>query len=343
MTRTTPPRPADIAAIFPELAPLARTATRLHPRPGAPTPHDSSVGGPLLWPTAEPWPYCDGRHRTSPLLPPSSPGNVRRVRAIQAAARNRSRGDLSYTPQERAEMARIAAGRACPAGPVAMLALAQLYARDVPALRPPGRADLLQVLWCPFDHVSQDIPRTALFWRSATEVADILTAPPEPAAVQYDDYVPEPCLVDPEQITEYPAAMELDEDLRARVAEWSARQKADAAPGSVYDGAEEAFYDLELSVSPGWKVGGWIPWSTTDPCPQYCSACGSRMEPLLSIASDEWQPDVGSWIPYEDRAAASHTADPDPARPTRVGIHGYDLNVLACPATPEHPHAELLQ
>ena len=34
MTRTTPPRPVDVAAVLPSLAPLARTATQLHPRPG---------------------------------------------------------------------------------------------------------------------------------------------------------------------------------------------------------------------------------------------------------------------------------------------------------------------
>ncbi|MFE1443243.1 hypothetical protein [Streptomyces sp. NPDC058739] len=34
---TTPPRPFDVTALFPQLAPLARTATRLHPRPGSPT------------------------------------------------------------------------------------------------------------------------------------------------------------------------------------------------------------------------------------------------------------------------------------------------------------------
>jgi hypothetical protein len=60
MTRTTPPRPADVAEVLPQLAPLARTATRLHPRPGSPTACDGSAGGPLLWPAGEPWPHCDG-------------------------------------------------------------------------------------------------------------------------------------------------------------------------------------------------------------------------------------------------------------------------------------------
>ncbi|BBH67743.1 hypothetical protein ACTI_44280 [Actinoplanes sp. OR16] len=50
MARATPPRPLDITALFPELREHSTTATRLHPRPGAPTVADSSVGGPLLWP-----------------------------------------------------------------------------------------------------------------------------------------------------------------------------------------------------------------------------------------------------------------------------------------------------
>lgn len=53
MSFTTPPRPLDVTVLFPQLAPLARTATRLHPRPGSPSVHDSSVGGPLLGPADE--------------------------------------------------------------------------------------------------------------------------------------------------------------------------------------------------------------------------------------------------------------------------------------------------
>ena len=64
MARTTPQRPADVSAEFPELAGMTRTAIRLHPTPGAPTVHDSSVGGPLLWPADEEWPRFD------PALPP---------------------------------------------------------------------------------------------------------------------------------------------------------------------------------------------------------------------------------------------------------------------------------
>ncbi|WP_327109759.1 hypothetical protein OHB12_17975 [Nocardia sp. NBC_01730] len=62
MTRTTPPRPYDIVDLFPEIAEYAKPAVRLHPRRGTPTVHESSIGGPLLWPEDEPWPMCDLEH-----------------------------------------------------------------------------------------------------------------------------------------------------------------------------------------------------------------------------------------------------------------------------------------
>ncbi|MFE0512263.1 hypothetical protein [Streptomyces sp. NPDC058964] len=36
-------------------------------------------------------------------------------------------------------------------GPVALVPLAQLFARDVPGLMAPEGRDLVQVLWCPYD------------------------------------------------------------------------------------------------------------------------------------------------------------------------------------------------
>lgn len=57
---TTPPRPFDVTTAFPLLARLARTATRLHPRPGTPSPQDSSIGGTLLWPADPARAYNDG-------------------------------------------------------------------------------------------------------------------------------------------------------------------------------------------------------------------------------------------------------------------------------------------
>lgn len=59
---------------------------------------------------------------------------------------------------------------------MAMLPVAQLYARNVPDLHTPEGTDLLRVLWCPFDHPI--MPRTALFWWSAATITDILSTPP---------------------------------------------------------------------------------------------------------------------------------------------------------------------
>jgi hypothetical protein len=59
MVFATPPAPVDVESAFPELVGRARTTVRLHPRSGQPTPHESSLGGPLLWPAGESWPMCD--------------------------------------------------------------------------------------------------------------------------------------------------------------------------------------------------------------------------------------------------------------------------------------------
>ncbi|MFC5186833.1 hypothetical protein [Actinomadura harenae] len=237
MSRTTPPRPLEITAVLPQMALLARTATRLHPRAGSPSPHDGLGGGPLLWPAAEPWPYCDGPHvpNGNPAL---SPGDVRLRRRIRAAAASRPLGQLRFTPEEVAIDKQINIGRPWPEDPVAMLPVAQLYVRDVPLLRPPGRADMLQVVWCPFGHPPEPKPRTALLWRSAATV----TTPPEPAVVQADGYVPEPCLLAPEQVTEYPHPMELSEELQERLQDWNTWQEAGAAPDSSYEPAPEEFH-----------------------------------------------------------------------------------------------------
>ncbi|GAA4993506.1 hypothetical protein GCM10025734_22570 [Kitasatospora paranensis] len=343
-SRTTPPRPADIAAVFPGWRrwPARRPGCTRGPgrRPGRTAPSGATA--------------LAGRRAVAALRLPASgiapaaadfAGEVRLQREVRAGARGRPPGDTGWPLRMVPATAGAGAGRP-PAGPVAMLALAQLYVRDVPALRPPGRADLLQVLWCPFDHRPTGLPRTALFWRSVTAVAEILTAPPEPAAVQYDDYVPEPCLLAPEQVTEYPVAAELEPDLRAEVRAWSARQAVAAAPGSTgAGGGDDAYYDRELAVSPGWKVGGLPSWSATDPRPLHCCACGSRMQPMLTVASYEWQPNGPGWIPYEDRAAAAApTGYPAPATPTMIGLAGgCNQQIYACPASPDHPHAELLQ
>ncbi|MCA6092993.1 hypothetical protein LE181_12580 [Streptomyces sp. SCA3-4] len=343
--RTTPPRPLDVAAVFPQLAPLARTATRLHPRPGAPSLHDSSIGGPLLWPADEPWPHCDAPHQGGgySLIEVRA---ERRARARRAMYPDGAPDVPHYTPEEEAALAEIDWDAELPDGPVPMLPLAQFYVRDIPLLRPPGQADLLQVLWCPFDHEPMNMPRTALFWRSAAAVTDVLTSPPEWPVVEFEEYVPVPCVLAPEQVTEYPNSLELSEELREQLKDWSRWQAADAGVDSSYAPYPESYYHSHLSVAPGWKVGGWPQWGYTDPVPRLCPACDTEMDALLTIATFEWDGGNRSWIPEEDRAAASSRDDRyrDLCQPTAVQIaSGHKQQLYICPAAPEHPHMELMQ
>ncbi|WP_216894179.1 hypothetical protein [Nocardia alni] len=299
MTRTTPPRPVDFVTVFPELAPLARTAIRLHPRPGRPSMHDSSVGGPLLWPATEPWPYCHTDDHHVAMSPESD-------------------------------------------GPIAMVPVAQLYVRDVPGLPLPEGSDLLQVLWCPFEHDNDGLPKTVLFWRSAATVTDVLVEPPQPADFA-PDLAPEPCLINPEQVIEYPRSAELERELGSRVAQWTMPQ----IPGVEFDVEEvDVPYDF-LCTAPGWKIGGFVRWGMQDPYPNPCPTCGTPTEPLLTIASEEWDSfDKDYWVPFEDQAANIAWGDIQggPSGPTRICVSDVNDQIIrVCPTSHEHPHIQMMQ
>ncbi|GHO93259.1 hypothetical protein KSF_033070 [Reticulibacter mediterranei] len=338
MTRTTPPRPVDIAAVFPELAPLARTTTRLHPRPGNPTSWESSVGGPLLWPIDDPWPYCEEPHFHGESLKTLADVRLQRDMLTAAWKRPRQPGVNLLTPEEDAIIKRIQAGHSWTDEPIAMIPVAQLYARDIPDLHPPPGCDLLQVLWCPFGHDDENLPRVKLVWRSSSIVTSLLSNPPQPVAVESEDYVPEPCVVHPEQIIEYPALSDLDEALREQIKAWQEREKPIADVGSFA-------YSFGLSVAPGWKVGGWTSFSFRDAEPAICS-CGTQMQPLLRIDSTEWDGGSGSWIPIEDQALNRNpdTSYTRPWEPVMVTIgRSYTMQIYTCPASVDHPPVAWMQ
>ncbi|MFJ6575501.1 hypothetical protein ACIQMY_05985 [Streptomyces sp. NPDC091368] len=277
---TTPYRPLDITVPFPELRAHARTATRLHPRPGAPTAADSSVGGPLLWPVDEAWPVCrETGHAGRP---------------------------------ERHD------GRPRP-----LLGIAQFHARDVPDLAPfaPPGTDLLQVLWCPFDGHddggSSDFgPSTRLFWRRAADVTRPLPEQPE-AEVRHSWYRPRPCLLHPERIVEYPWADYLPPALVERIEAWE-----DAFQERV--GRAAPTYQYDLSLAPGWKIGGWDSWHRTDLVRVHCGTCGAEMRLLLTMDHTEHQ---ASWGPF-----------PPVGSPTGVAAGRDEYRAFVCPADPAHPH-----
>jgi hypothetical protein len=340
MTRTTPPRPIDVAAEIPELADLARTATRLHPRPGQPTVHDSSVGGPLLWPADEPWPACTSRHRPFGRL--TTLDDVRAVRDVLTRAWSRPRGprENMLTEQERELVDRIHAGHApdlMPDGPRPLIPIAQLYARDTPQLPYPAGTDVMQLLWTADTAVEGYSDAVRLRWRLSSEVREILVDPPAPAYVENDYLVPEPCVLHPEQVREFPPDHLLAPELKERLDTWSKQRSVS--------------YWHDLSVAPGWKAGGWPAHFTfrdpAEPDELQCGACGGPLDALFTIGSSEWDGATGSWRPVEDGESADRPVG-YPYRsaldPTMVTIgRGYTLQFYYCVSTPSHPPRTIMQ
>ncbi|MFD7232631.1 hypothetical protein [Streptomyces sp. NPDC059881] len=361
MTRTTPPRPVDIEAVFPALAAHRRTATRLHPRPGAPKTGESSLAGPLLWPADEPWPVCTAVHAkgTGHLL-----SDVHLRRRIQDEARGRE-----YTDREQLLLAAMRSGVHVPdlgeADPLPLLAVAQLRTQDVPDLRGPDGCDLLQVFWCPFEvHGPDRTIDVVLKWRRAEDVGTVLTPQPQPPVVGREECVPSACVLHPEQVVEHEYLGLLDEDLQEEIAEWeeglldeadaedgedgaeASDSSAPAASYATYEEYEAAMavaraeepdvidYMSDLSVAPGWKVGGYASWHLTGPAPVDCARCGTPMPPLLTV--DTWECDGASrsWLPVEDRS----DEDPRVIDPVGVYLGRGRMRVHTCPTDATHPH-----
>ncbi|WP_380282908.1 hypothetical protein [Kitasatospora purpeofusca] len=326
MSRTTPPRPVDVTAHFPELAPMARAAVRLHPRAGEPTASDSSIGGPLLWPAHELWPSCP--EHAGPSQFGVSPEDLRLRRRIIAEMWRRPDEDGAdgLSQEERATLDRVSHSSRIPQnGPLPMVPVAQLYAADVPGLPRPHGTDLLQVLWCPFDHEDY-LPRTELRWRTAADVTDRLDVAPQPSVIGNDDYLPEACILHPETVTEYPAPHELTKELRERIRAW--------------EDQHDLNYQYDLAVAPGCKAGGHAPWSFSDPFPMACAECGSDVRPLLTLNGNEWNGGNGSWRPVEDSGYTGiHSLGPAAATRLSIGRSG-SLQVYVCADTHSHPHTQ---
>ncbi|MCX5404120.1 hypothetical protein OHA37_09510 [Streptomyces sp. NBC_00335] len=277
MTRTTPPRPVDAEALFPALGDHRRTSTRLHPRPGSPKADDSSVAGPLLWPADEPWPLCTAVHRKGRGHRLS---DVRLRRRILDEAWHRD-PKSGPTDAEREVLDTLRPGRHAPqiadADPIPLLAAAQLFVRDVPDLTGPDGCDLLQVLWCPFEaHGPDRTIEVVLKWRRSQDVGEVLQVIPEPVVVGRDGCVPNTCVLHPEQVVEHEYEGLLDEDLQEAIEAWEVGddeeheevEEGDGASGSsgfdTYE-EDEVTYRGDLSIAPGWKVGGFASWHLTYP------------------------------------------------------------------------------
>ena len=246
---TTAPAAIDVSEVFPQVAPFARTTVRLHPRRGAPTADQSSMGGPLLWPAAEPWPFCAGQG---------------------------SYDHLDSGP----------AGAEAPLVPVL-----QLFAEDVPELPFPADTDVLQVLWCPFDHEPWSSPRPEIRWRRRAGIGVPLAAMPEPDEEADTWYVPGPCVLHPERVTEYPG-YDLPDDVWPTISERIAEVERETGWA----------YESDLAVASGTKAGGYPGWTQAPDWP--ACGCGTPMEHLLTVTGWEFsRGDEKRWIPLEDRPA----------------------------------------
>jgi hypothetical protein len=175
-----------------------------------------------------------------------------------------------------------------PAEPEAPLVpILQLFAVDVPEIPFPDGADVLQVLWCPFDHES--FPRPELRWRRRADVGARRSAMPEPDLESDPERVPRPCVLDPERVTEYPS-WDLPEDIRQLLEDRFSQLKN----ATGWD------YEADLAVAPGTKVGGYPGWGQPPAWPA-CD-CGRVMDHLLTVASLDFDDADGRrWVPLEDR------------------------------------------
>jgi hypothetical protein len=178
------------------------------------------------------------------------------------------------------------------------------------------------VLWCPLGHVDEDgAPRLRLLWRRTADIGRPLGAAPEPPAVE-ENYLPNVCVVHPEQFDDYRDWELLPKELQDRIVAW---EKDTDGPG----------YSA-WSVVPGWKVGGFASCRMTGPATMSCRACGAEMTLLFTVGFGEWD-EAGHWRPVEDPA---DTADPI----TEVIIgRGFDWYVFHCPVSFDHPFSTIMQ
>ena len=182
--RTTQPPSHDVAAAFPELAGMARTTVRLHPRrEDEPGIDESKLGGRMRWSAEVPWPRCDQPHALWDALQTLEPAD-----------------DRPYVP------------------------VLQLRKADLPELEFPADTDTFQLLWCPSDHDDPFyVAVVRVFWWRGADLVDTI-APRPVTSKDASDYVPRPCALHPERVVEYPHIWELPTTISDRIDAWQAEQ-----------------------------------------------------------------------------------------------------------------------
>jgi len=219
-------------------------------------------------------------------------------------------------------------------GPTPYLPVAQVFRADVPELPAPAGCDVLQVLWCPYEHDPDGEvgPLPMVRWRDSRAVDTVATAP-APAPGVPEDHVPRPCVLDPERVTEYPGMDELVESLPPdeQVPMWDRLDRFEAATGWNYQ--------LHLGTAPGIKLGGYPGWTQPPAWPD-CPSCDRRMYHLITLASRECDAESWrTWLPVQDRTVADDSRE---ALAAGAGLLLGDLGgvyVFECLSCPDRPYA----
>jgi hypothetical protein len=228
-----------------------------------------------------------------------------------------------------------------------LVGILQLRREDFPELGFPGYADLFQLLWCPRDHAIWTKHR--VFWHKRGEAKLLLDESPHPGFAE-NEYLPQPCLLLPERVTEYPPLENVEEAIRDKIEHWSlpellgprARERPLDYWGKDILDQPSTLYEWELSTCPGTKIGGYPHWIQRDETP--VCRCGRAMQHLLTVAS--WEFDGGTfrrWLPAEEK----HLSNPWPQ--SVINAHGMMLGdagsiyFFICRHCPEFPVQQVCQ
>jgi len=184
----------------------------------------------------------------------------------------------------------------------------QLRKRDVPDMKFPVGADLMQLFWCANEEAHDYQPEPRIWWRAEDAIKSVRTDEPDLSSFPEpshwgDGYVPFECAVYPERVIEYPSGDDLNElagaELAARIAQLIENMNIDPIDDMVERFASQygpsgpgdlAFY--ELGQCPGSKVGG---------NPGFKRG-GLQYDHLATLAS--WEFDSASfrrWLAVEDQ------------------------------------------
>ncbi|QVL32722.1 DUF1963 domain-containing protein [Telmatocola sphagniphila] len=240
-----------------------KNTVRLHPRRAHVLDVTASkLGGVFLWPSDEPWPVC------------KSPNH--------------------YNGEGTAEAKKDVRGKA-----IELVPVLQLRSEDFPEVQFFPGSDLLQLMWCPLEHGSDEgfVAKTFIFWRKRSEVRNPLEhTPKSPFASKW--YLPNECELHPERVKEF-FVKEITQAMCTQACEWLA---AHPSPEDIR--TEDEWLDFltsEHALCPSNKVGGYPKWVQGEEIPT-CK-CGNEMEYLLTLTDCEFDGgDWRRWCPIEDHA-----------------------------------------